>query len=133
MAATPIEAMIEHLKAFETLDDAAFARSLSFPFTHLYPDGDVNRWDDPDDVSVERDLQKFGLLRENYGRITLDSCDMVMDLPRLKVFHITATRFGAGTSVATSRAEAVWAVVEETGGWKVKLRVGAGPLPIKPG
>ncbi len=28
MAATPIEAMIEHLKAFETLDDAVFARSL---------------------------------------------------------------------------------------------------------
>jgi hypothetical protein len=132
MAATPIEAMIAHLAAFETLDDAAFAATLAFPFTHLYPDLEMNRWDGPQDVSVDRDLQKFGLLRETYGRITLDSCVLVMDLKRLKLFHVTATRFAPGTSTATSRAEAVWAVGEEDGDWKVKLRIGAGPLPLKP-
>ncbi len=130
MAATPIEAMIEHLKAFETLDDAVFARSLAYPFTHLYPDGDTNRWNEPGDVSITRDLQKFGLLRETYGRITLDSCDLVMDLPRLKVFHITATRYATGTATMTSRAEAVWAVLEEAGEWKIKARIGAGHLPL---
>jgi hypothetical protein len=130
MAATPIEAMIAHLKAFETLDDATFADSLAFPFTHLYPDGDMNRWSAPEDVSVDRDLAKFGLARAIYGRITLDSCAIVMDLPRLKVFHITATRYAPGGTEATSRAQAVWAVLEEGGVWKVKLRIGAGPLPL---
>ncbi len=130
MSATPIEAMIASLKAFETLDDQQFAASLAFPFTHLYPDGEINRWDTPADVSVERDLQKFGLERQTYGRITLDSCSLVMDRPRLKVFHITVTRYAAGSSTVTSRAEAVWAVLEEGGAWRVKLRIGAGALPL---
>ncbi len=133
MAGTPIEAMIAHLKAFETLDDATFAGSLAFPFTHLYPDGDMNRWSDTADVSVDRDLAKFGLERATYGRITLDSCHLVMDLPRLKVFHITATRYAPGSATITSRAQAVWAVLEEGGAWKVKLRIGAGPLPMPAG
>jgi hypothetical protein len=133
MAATPIEALIAHLKAFETLDDAAFAESLAFPFTHLYPDGDMNRWSAPAEVSVGRDLAKFGLERATYGRITMDSCHTVMDLPRVKVFHVTATRYAAGSDVVTSRAQAVWVVLEEGGDWKVKLRVGPGPLPLPGG
>ncbi len=133
MAGSAIEAVLATLKAFETLDDAVFAESLAFPFTHLYPDGDGNYWRSPADVSVERDLQKFGLERASYGRIVLDRCEMVMDLPRLKVFRLEVTRYAPGTATATSRAQAVWAVTEGDGGWKVKLRVGAGPLPVAGG
>ena len=131
MAGTPIEAMIAHLATFETLDDAAFATSLAFPFTHLYPDGELNRWEGPADVSVDRDIAKFGLERATYGRITLDRCDLVLDLARVKVFRIEATRYAAGTATATSRGEAVWVLLEEAGAWRVKLRVGPGALPLK--
>ena len=54
-----------------------------------------------------------------------------MDLPRLKLFHITATRYAPGTTTVTSRAQAVWVVLEEAGAWKVKLRIGPGPLPVQ--
>ena len=130
MAATPIQAMIAHLDAFQTLDDATFASSLAFPFTHLYPDGDMNQWDSAADVSVDHDLAKFGLLRETYGRITLDSGNLIMDLPRMKVFHVVSTRYAPSSTTPTSRAQAVWAVHEQDGAWKLKARIGAGPLPL---
>ncbi len=121
---TPIEAMLEHLAAFSTGDDRRLAAVLSWPFVHLWPDGDLWRHDAGADVDLRRQYAKAGIEPGTFGWTELDEARLILDWDDLKAFCVRFTRYTrAGERIGES--EAIWVTVRDGNGWRLKLRIGA--------
>ena len=121
---TPLKALIEHAAAFSSKDPQRFAENLSLPFIHLSPDGEIWRYENPDDVDLFRQYTKAGIDVETFGRTELDEANFILDWDDLKAFHTKFTRY-AKDGEKINQAEAIWVAIREDKYWKVKLRIGA--------
>ena len=121
---TPLQALIEHLAAFSGRDDQRFANILSLPFIHLWPDGEIWRYDDPSSVDLLKQYAKAGIDAERFGRTELNEARLVLNWDDLKAIYVKFTRF-ASSGDEVGRSEAIWVVVRDGGCWKLKLRIGA--------
>ena len=124
MAATPLQALIEHLAAFSGGDNRRFAEALSLPFFHLWQDGEVWRYDEPGEVDISKQYAKAGIDEKTFGRTELDEASLVLDWEDLKAFRVKFTRYTAAGGKA-GRAEAIWVAIRDGAFWKLKLRIGA--------
>lgn len=124
--ATPLEAVIEHTAAFSSGDNDQYARILSIPFIHVWPDGKLLQYDNSESVDLLAHYKAAGLTDQNFDHTELDAAVAILDWPELKVFRVEFTRYGPH-GMRAGKSEALWVVVRVDGGWKVKLRVGAMP------
>jgi hypothetical protein len=124
---TPLRALLEQLSAFSTRDDRRFGAALSLPFVQLSPDGEIWRYEDAKDVDLGRQYAKAGIDAGSFGRSELDEARLILDWDDLKAFYMNFTRHTRAGDAA-GRSEAVWVVVRDAGGWKLKLRIGAAPV-----
>jgi hypothetical protein len=124
VSGTPLEALIEHAAAFSSKDNRRYAESLSLPFVHLWQDGEILRYDGPDDVDLFNHYTRARIDAQVFGRTELDEARLVLDWETLKVFYVRFTRYTqAGGTLG--RSEAIWAATRSGHSWRLKLRIGA--------
>ena len=109
---------------FSSRDDKSYAATLALPFVHLWPDGDLLRYDDLGDVDLLGHYARAGIDPGTFGRSELDEARLVLDWKDLKAFRVRFTRY-TRDGAALDRSEAIWVVVRTNASWKVKLRLGA--------
>jgi hypothetical protein len=124
VAATALEALIAHAKGFSGGDDESYAETLALPFVHLWPDGEILRYDGAGDVDLLAHYARAGIDAETFGRSELDEARLVLDWPDLKAFHARFTRY-TRDGRALGQSEAIWVAVRSGASWKLKLRIGA--------
>jgi hypothetical protein len=124
VGATPLNALLEHLAAFSSKDDARFAEAVSLPFVHLWHDGELWRYEDRGDIDLLKQYAKSGIDEKTFGRTELDEARLVLDWENLKAYYVRFTRYSS-TGDKAGRAEAIWVALRESGSWKLKLRIGA--------
>lgn len=124
MADAPLLALLEHIEAFSSRDNARYARALAIPFVHLWADGAILRYDTAADVDLAAHLATAGLDRRSFERAQLEQTDLVLDWPELKAFRVIFTRRRPGGE-PSGRWEALWVTLRADGEWKLKLRIGA--------
>ena len=122
--ATPLKALIEHAAAFSSKDNRRYADNLALPFVHLWPDGEILRYDDRTGVDLFKHYARAKLDAENFGRTELDEADLILDWDDLKAFYIKFTRYKPDGG-KLGQSEAIWVAIRAGGRWKLKLRVGA--------
>jgi len=122
--ATALKALIEHAAAFSSRDNRRYADNLSLPFVHLWPDGEILRYDNRSDVDLFGHYARAGLDAGNFGRTELDQADLILDWDDLKAFHVKFTRFMPDDG-RSSQSEAIWVAIRDGQSWKLKLRIGA--------
>ena len=119
-----LEALIEHVAAFSSKDNARYADNLSLPFVHLWQDGAILRYDHRSDVDLLGHYARAGLDAESFARTELDEADLILDWDDLKAFHVKFTRF-APHDGKLGQSEAIWVAIRDGQSWKLKLRIGA--------
>lgn len=117
-------ALIEHTAAFSSRDNHRYANCLSLPFVHLWPEGDILRYEDPARVDLSDHYARAGLDARNFGRTELNEARLVLDWQRLKAYHVKFTRYAPG-GAGLAQSEALWVAVHAGESWKMKLRIGA--------
>jgi len=122
-ADTSLEALIEHAAAFSSGDNERYAAGLSLPFVHLWPDGEIMRYDDQRDVDLLSHYRKAGIDPATFRGSELDEAKLILDWEGLKAFHTRFTRHALEGTLGQS--EAIWVALRSPGGWKLKLRIGA--------
>jgi len=120
-------ALIEHAAAFSSRDNAKYAKNLSLPFVHLWPNGDLLRYDTDAEVDLVAHYERAGLDAANFGHTELDEVELILDWKDLKAFHTKFTRYSPRGD-RLSQSEAVWVIVRSGDGWKMKLRIGAASI-----
>lgn len=121
---TALKALIEHVAAFSSKDNARYADNLSLPFVHLWQDGAILRYDNRSDVDLFEHYARAGLDAENFERTELDEADLILDWGDLKAFYVKFTRLTRGDG-KSSQSEAIWVAIRDGQCWKLKLRIGA--------
>jgi hypothetical protein len=121
---TALQALIEHAAAFSSKDNRRYADSLSLPFVHLWPDGEVLRYDACSDVDLFEHYARAKLDAESFGRTELDEARLILDWDDLKAFYVKFTRYG-NDGGKLGQSEAIWVAVRAGGCWRLKLRIGA--------
>jgi len=124
VAATALEALIEHARGFSSGDDERYAATLALPFVHLWPDGEVLSYDAPGDVGLPAHYARAGIDPLTFGRSDLDEARLVLDWKDLKAFYVGFSRYTRDDR-ALGRSEAIWVVIRSGASWKLKLRIGA--------
>lgn len=117
-------ALIEHTAAFSSRDNHRYAKCLSLPFVHLWPEGDIVRYEDPASIDLLAHYARAGLDARNFGHTELDEARLVLDWQRLKAYHVRFTRY-APEGARLAQSEALWVAVRAGESWKLKLRIGA--------
>jgi len=126
-AMTPLRALLEHAAALSSKDDRRFVETVSLPFIHLRPDGEIVEYRQPGDVHLSTQLAKAPMDVNSFGQTELEAATLVLDWNDLKVFHTRLTRYAAEGKYL-GKAEAICVVVLEGESWKVKLSIGAAPV-----
>ncbi len=123
-ADTVLEALIEHAAAFSSGDNERYAAGLSLPFVHLWPDGEILRYDDQRDVDLLLHYRRAGIDPATFRGSELDEAKLILDWEGLKAFHTKFTRHALDGGTL-DQSEAIWVATRCAGAWKLKLRIGA--------
>jgi len=122
--ATPFGALLEHAAAFSSKDDRRFAESLSLPFMHVWPDGEIVEYKEPPDVDSLAQLAEASAGVAIFGQTELEAATLVLDWSDLKAFRARLARYSPQGQYLGA-AEGIFVVVREGASWKVKLSIGA--------
>lgn len=121
---SPLGALIEHTAAFSSRDNHRYAECFSLPFIHLWPDGDILRYEESDQVDLFAHYTRAGLDTRHFGHTELDEARLILDWQHLRAYHVRFTRY-APDGPELAQSEALWVVVRAGESWKLKLRIGA--------
>jgi hypothetical protein len=125
---TPLRALLEHAAALSSKDNRRFAETLSQPFMHVWPNGEILEYRDQGDVNLLAQLAKVPIDVESFGQIELESASLILDWTDLKAFRVRFRRYEA-QGQNRGQAEGIYVVVRDgTSSWKVKLSIGIVPV-----
>ena|SRR5438128_7129511 len=124
---TPLRALLEHAAALSSKDNRRFAETLSLPFIHVWPNGEIIEYKQPGDIDLSAQFAKAPVDPAIFGQTELQGASLILDWTDLKAFRTRLTTY-ASQGQNPGQAEGICVVVREGPSWKVKLTLGIVPV-----